>query len=117
MKQIIMGMVTTAFLLCATISSAATFSAAYTSSPQADGSVILNVTVTNVSADSVYGAKLKPVGMLASVAAVNLGNLPSGGTATFQLSSVRDPGYLVFSGRAQDALGNPVSFDVVGAGQ
>jgi len=117
MKQIIMGMVTVALLLCATISSAATFVAAYTSSPQADGSVILNVTVTNTGTDTVYTAELAPSGMLGDAAAVSLGQVASGESASFQLSNAVDPGYLVFSGSGKDALGNPVEFEVVGAGQ
>jgi len=112
-----LGVIALAFMLVSSISFAAGWSAAYTSSPQADGSVMLNVTVTNASADSVYGTTLTPAGMLASAAPVNLGNLPVGGSATFQVSNAMDPGYLAFSGSAQDALGNPVKFDIVGAAQ
>lgn len=119
MKQLIMGLVAAVLLLSATISTAASLSATYSAVAQPDSSVVLNVTVTNTGVDTVYSAALKPSGMLSDAVAapINLGDLATGATASFQVSAPNDPGYLVFTGSGQDAIGNPVEFSVVGANQ
>jgi len=119
MKQIMMGLIAAVMLLSATIATAANLSAAYTTVTQTDNTVVLNVTVTNTDVDTVYSAALVPSGMLSDTAAasINLGDLATGETASFQISAPNNPGYLVFSGSGQDALGNPVEFEVVGVAQ
>jgi len=119
MKQIIMGLIAAVLLLSASISTAASLSATYSAVAQPDSTVILNVTVTNTGVDTVYSAALMLSGMLsdAAAASINLGNLATGATTSFQISAPNDPGYLVFAGSGQDALGNPVEFSVMGANQ
>jgi len=112
-----MSIAATGLLLSTVISVAAELSATYSAAIQPDQTFVLNVTVTNSGAETVYTATLTPAGMLDTVTPVNLGNLTSGASTSFQLSNSSDPGYLVFSGSGQDALGNPVEFEVVGAGQ
>ncbi len=119
MKQIMMGLIAAVMLLSATIATAANLSAAYTTVTQTDNTVVLNVTVTNTDVDTVYSAALMPSGMMSdvAVASINLGDLATGATASFQVSAPNDPGYLVFAGSGQDVLGNTFEFNVMGVAQ
>ena len=118
-KKAIVGLVAAVLLLSATISTAASLSATYSAVAQPDSTVVLDVTVINTGADTVYSAALMPSGMLSDVIAtpINLGDLATGATTNFQISTSNNPGYIVFEGSGRDALGNPVEFSIVGANQ